>query len=86
MACRYPNPEDAPAVLWMVARREDDWPHSPLYYAGPTVGWVNNIDGGAVWPSVELAAAVAAIFPAAVPMRVLVWEPLPVLVHPDDRL
>lgn len=84
MACPNPEPDDVPAVCWVVARREEDPPHFPLYYVGPKIGWTDQLSDAAVWPSVELASAVAAIFPRAAAIRVLIWEPLSIAHQMDD--
>lgn len=81
-----PVPLDVPAILYVVARREDGWPHRPTYYAGPVKGWALDINEACVWCIHEHAQQAAWNFPHASALRVLVWHPLPVMVHPDDQI
>lgn len=79
MACPNQNaaPDDAPAVLWVVARREDGPGRRPLYYGGSAVGWVYSLTVAETFASWIVARALADIFPGAVACRVWIWDPLP---------
>lgn len=84
MGCPHPVPLDAPAVMYIVVRREDGWPNRPTYYAGPVKGWSHDINEACVWCVGADAQLVAWNFPHAFAVRALIWLPLPVMVHPDD--
>ena len=77
--------DDYPAVLWVVARREDGTGR-PLYYVGSGRGWTEHLQGASIWPTVTWATAVAALFEGAIPVRVLIWAPLDPVPSGEDMI
>lgn len=83
-----PDPDTGPVgvavIVYVVARRVELPASRVLYYDGPISGWVSVLADAESWADPASAALVAANFPGAVVVRVMLWDVFPAIACPDD--